>query len=309
MNGSQSAACNATASASGPGGESGLHYFYCDSANDSEVFPDGAPCHLVILSNAHGRLTREVHGRRALKETHPGAVTVVPKGTPVGWWWDEPLGCSVLALDDSYVTQLTGLELAGGDGQTKLQFVERDEDLAIASIAGMLAGFTAAQGEARDTVWTDSLARAPALPLLRNYAAGVPGRESLAQPERSRAVAKAVAFIERQYQTDMSIEDIADAACLSPYHFSRLFKRETGLSPHQYLIRKRVSAARELLARHDPGSLSEVAAAVGFYDQSHLTRHFKRVFGVTPGRIGTHRESRTVPLLPTPALLGNALPA
>ena len=68
---------------------------------------------------------------------------------------------------------------------------------------------------------------------------------------------------------------------MSPYHFMRLFKKSTGKSPHQYVIEARVRKAKDLLAT---GKLSvcEAAYRVGFVDQSHLTRHFKRIFGLPP---------------------------
>jgi len=70
---------------------------------------------------------------------------------------------------------------------------------------------------------------------------------------------------------------------LSPFHLARLFKQVLGVSPHQYLIQVRVNSARSLLsAGSGERSLAEIAAAVGFADQSHLTRHFKRITGITP---------------------------
>jgi AraC family transcriptional regulator len=73
---------------------------------------------------------------------------------------------------------------------------------------------------------------------------------------------------------------------LSPYHLARLFKQATGDSPHHYLIQVRLTSARALLsAGSGQRSLAEIAAAVGFSDQSHLTRHFKRQFGVTPKQL------------------------
>jgi methylphosphotriester-DNA--protein-cysteine methyltransferase len=66
---------------------------------------------------------------------------------------------------------------------------------------------------------------------------------------------------------------------------ARLFKQSLGVSPHQYLIQVRVNSARWLLsAGSGERSLAEVATAVGFADQSHLTRHFQRMTGVTPGQ-------------------------
>lgn len=81
---------------------------------------------------------------------------------------------------------------------------------------------------------------------------------------------------------DLRLDDLADAAGLSPSHFSRVFKRETGTSPWRYVIEARVDRAKTLL--QDPTrSLADVAFATGFYDQPHFTRTFKRIEGVTPG--------------------------
>src|SRR5262249_60369278 len=71
---------------------------------------------------------------------------------------------------------------------------------------------------------------------------------------------------------------------LSPYHFARRFKESTGLSPHRYIIARRIERAKELLRGEEDLSLGQVAARVGFWDQGHFTRHFKRLVGVTPRR-------------------------
>jgi AraC family transcriptional regulator len=76
-------------------------------------------------------------------------------------------------------------------------------------------------------------------------------------------------------------------ARLSVYHFARQFKVATGLSPHQYVILRRVERARQLLQSSADLSLAEVGAHAGFSDQSQFTHHFKRLLGVTPGQFRT----------------------
>ncbi|MFJ8900265.1 MULTISPECIES: AraC family transcriptional regulator [unclassified Streptomyces] len=70
-----------------------------------------------------------------------------------------------------------------------------------------------------------------------------------------------------------------------PAHLVRAFSGAYGIAPHQYLMSRRVGRARRLLL--DGRSPGAVAADTGFYDQAHLTRHFRRLVGVTPGRYGT----------------------
>ena len=79
----------------------------------------------------------------------------------------------------------------------------------------------------------------------------------------------------------ISLENIAGAVGLSRFHFLRLFKETTGLPPHAYLIQRRVELARQSIEKGSP--LADAAIEAGFADQSHLTRRFKAVYGVTPG--------------------------
>lgn len=78
-----------------------------------------------------------------------------------------------------------------------------------------------------------------------------------------------------------SLAQLADAAGLSRYQLIRAYTRATGLTPHAYLIQRRLQQARGLI--QGGRSLVESAAASGFADQSHLTRLFKRTYGYTPG--------------------------
>lgn len=94
---------------------------------------------------------------------------------------------------------------------------------------------------------------------------------------------QAVDYIHDHLAEDICLEQIADYLGLSRYHFCRLFKRSTGLSPYQYVIQCRVERAKQLL-RKGGLSLGEIAVDCGFSHQSHLHHHFKRLTGVTPKR-------------------------
>ena len=81
-------------------------------------------------------------------------------------------------------------------------------------------------------------------------------------------------------ESNLSISDLAAVAGLSEYHFMRCFRATTGLTAHQYVLQLRLRKARHLLAQDRPPS--EVACALGFADQSHLNRHFRAAYGLTP---------------------------
>ncbi|GAA4787307.1 AraC family transcriptional regulator [Streptomyces ziwulingensis] len=93
-----------------------------------------------------------------------------------------------------------------------------------------------------------------------------------------------------------------------PAHLVRAFSAAYGIAPHQYLMSRRVDRARRLLlAGRAP---AEVATATGFYDQSHLTRHFKKLVGVPPGRYRTGAAGGSTPTAPpaTPRATSRATP-
>ncbi|MDH1263487.1 AraC family transcriptional regulator [Pseudomonas sp. GD03944] len=95
------------------------------------------------------------------------------------------------------------------------------------------------------------------------------------------AVSRAKDLLGSQLADPPSLEALAQAVNLSPFHFARVFRRATGMPPHAWLKQRRLDKARGLLkAGCAP---LDVALQLGFSDQSHLTRQFKQVYGVGPG--------------------------
>ncbi len=88
--------------------------------------------------------------------------------------------------------------------------------------------------------------------------------------------------IQAHFGEELSLDLLADTAGLSRFHFARMFKISTGLTPHQYVNKVRVQRGRELLEQG--WTQAEVAGLCGFAHQSHFAAHFKRHFGVTPGQ-------------------------
>jgi len=95
-----------------------------------------------------------------------------------------------------------------------------------------------------------------------------------------RAVERAKTHLRERYNETVSLESLAAASGVSRFHLVHAFTREVGMAPHAYQIHIRVERARALL--RSGMRPVEVAASVGFADQSHLTRHFKRILRVTP---------------------------
>jgi AraC-like DNA-binding protein len=96
-----------------------------------------------------------------------------------------------------------------------------------------------------------------------------------------RAVSTLKKMIEDLYFEDLSLQDYSNEVGLSPFHLIRVFKAQTGLTPHKYLCQIRVRRAEEMIKNGMP--LVDAALNAGFVDQSHMNRHFKGIVGLSPG--------------------------
>src|ERR1043165_2570566 len=96
-----------------------------------------------------------------------------------------------------------------------------------------------------------------------------------------RRIRLAVELMHAHLDRDLPLEEIADAAHLSPFHFARLFKKLTGAAPHAYLASLRAARARELLAETDL-SVTEVGPRVGYMSSSHFAKAFRQATGISP---------------------------
>ncbi len=88
-------------------------------------------------------------------------------------------------------------------------------------------------------------------------------------------------YLDNYFHEDISLEKLASLANLSIYHFSRLFKKITGESPHKYLTRCRIEAAKDLLS-NTKKSVTRIGFEIGYNNSASFTEAFKRIEGVTP---------------------------
>ncbi|MFC5636198.1 helix-turn-helix transcriptional regulator [Streptomyces bullii] len=102
-------------------------------------------------------------------------------------------------------------------------------------------------------------------------------------PRRDPVLARRLReLLDERVVEGLSLEEATGLLHAHPAHLVRAFSGAYGIAPHQYLMSRRVGRARRLLLDGLPPG--EVASATGFFDQSHLTRHFRRLVGVPPGR-------------------------
>jgi AraC family transcriptional regulator len=252
----------------------------------------------VFIIHMGGPITCEYKQRGSFRQflKTPGTVAFFPGGERVSVRLDTGKGASstdlLLALDPVFVSKsATKLEL-DLDGIELIQQRQQGDPALYHLALAMQNGIR--NGDMTDLLYFEALSTALTFHLLREYG-GVRAAPKHPHGGLSRErLNRALGYIQDRLGTALTGSEIAQAVGVSPYHFMRLFKASTGRSPHQYVVEARVRKAKDLLAT-GKFTISEVANEAGFSDQSHLTRHFKRIFGLPPRAFVTSIK-RTFPL-------------
>jgi AraC family transcriptional regulator len=234
--------------------------------------------HLIVLSlsGCSGEI-RTASGLRAGGQGR-GGVCLVPSGQPFATRIGGDTECLAIYLDPSLVAR------AAREASTRERFeiiAKSNPHDPVVSRVGMALMAEMESDAPGGHLYAESLANVLAVHLLRYYA------DTSGEPRRFSGglsgwrLRRVLSFIADNHERDLSLEDLASEAAMSTFHFAREFKRATGTTPHQHLIKFRVERAKSLLAESRL-PLAEVGLRAGFSHQSHFTRLFRKHTGTTP---------------------------
>ena len=150
-------------------------------------------------------------------------------------------------------------------------------------------------GYAGGRAYGEALAGTLAVHLVRHYSNRRPQPAGEGTRLSRHQLRRAIDFMQDRLGENLSLNAVAAEAGLSVFHFARLFKQTTGLAPHQYLVQCRVERAKQLIIA-STASTADIAQQVGFCDQSHLTVHFRRIYGITPKKFRAQMGLRKEPI-------------
>jgi AraC family transcriptional regulator len=221
---------------------------------------------------------RLIDGRFRREQVLQGDVVIVPANTWHRTSWNTAGGAIVLGLEPKEFTR------------TIDEIIERDRieliphfatpDPLVHQIGLALKRALENSGNA-SRLYAETMTTALMVHLLQYYSA-----QQLTIPSYTGGLSKlklqqVVDYIHTHLDGDLSLKELAAIVQMSAHYFSQLFKQSTGITPHQYVIHCRIERAKELLMQRKL-TISDVAKVVGFVDQSHFHRHFKRLVGITP---------------------------
>jgi len=94
-------------------------------------------------------------------------------------------------------------------------------------------------------------------------------------------LSEVLSYIQQHIQKEMTVSELADVACLHPNYFIRIFKEHMGIPPIQYIARKKIDKAKELLVTTSH-TVNEISYLLSFHDMFHFSKQFKKIAGLTP---------------------------
>lgn len=240
-------------------------------------FP-GFPTHLICLSQGVPvLLEQQRHGQRQQAVLQKGAIQIVPAGTESVWSHPGDVHLLHLLLTSDL------LEYVADNLKQKHTELLNHFSIHDSRIEHILSALLleVADGAPSGRLYGEGLAIVAAAHLLSTYSSTPKLPPEITRGLPQAVMRRIVSLMEERLGEDLGLTELAAEARLSPSYFARQFRRSTGLSPHQYLVQRRVERAIWLL-QSTTHSLREIAQQVGFADQSHLTRHVRQFLGVTP---------------------------
>jgi AraC family transcriptional regulator len=204
-----------------------------------------------------------------------GEMSLVPRHLEK-WFRNEDLHSLCIAISDAALTAASG----GPGGEVELRRVDNLVDARLGALVAVvnaerIAGFPSGK------LFLDSVEQALAVALVKGYAV----RHGSVQTHRgglgSARLRRIKEFVDAKMEDELTLREMAQSVELSTAHFSRMFRKSTGESPHQFVLRHRVERAKEML-RAAEARVLDVAVACGFKTQQHFARVFRRMCGVTP---------------------------
>jgi AraC family transcriptional regulator len=246
---------------------------------EAEPFPN----HILTIN-----LGSQVNGLAKIGEkayegllNNTGALSIIPANLPTEWYYKQSQEINVLHI---YLkpTFLYDLAVSSDINLERIEILSTcgNFDSQIKHI-GLVLKAELESGCPSGRLFAESLATALGIHLIKQYSTSTQTLREYEGGLPKHRLRQAIDYINDNLEQDIKLANIADVVGMSQYYFCQLFKQSMGIAPYQYVIQQRVERAKQLLQQTEV-TISDIALECGFANQSHFTKHFRKLTGITP---------------------------
>lgn len=209
---------------------------------------------------------------------HYGSCVIVPANVIHQSTWNRETEFTLLILEPTFLAQVAHETINSDQVELIPQFSKLDP--VISSIAFILKSELETNGIG-SRLYAESATTFLATHLLRHYCTHNPTLKTYSSGLSKYKLKQTLEYIQQHLGEEISLEAIANYLQMSQYYFCHLFKESMGVSPYQYVLQQRIEKAKQLL-RQRKLTITMIALECGFANQTHFTKHFRKLTGMTP---------------------------
>ena len=246
--------------------------------------PQAYPCNeLIIMFGGQALVERSGEGIDERCLARAGTGWTGPIGFSEKAVLSDPIDCVHLCLPSGLIDRSAEQDFDVDASKIELAFAGGFHDRFINEVAQALWSLSDQPAHSTDRLFVDGLTAALVAHVVKRYTVDRWKPKGMPRALDSHRLKRVLDYIDANLFEPLTLSELAAAACLSPFHFSRLFKQATGLSPQRYVTDRRVEAAKIALAS-EHSSLIDIALDHGFGSLDNFIRVFRKNTGETPAR-------------------------
>ena len=247
--------------------------------DDIEIPP--ATHHLIFLQLSYGnrQLTR-IDGREYEGSFNVGELFLQPSTSSGFYAWETTDEALSFLIKPDFLSRVARQTECLNPDKIELLPTLINRDPIVESIARSFLWEMQNEGLG-ERLYSEVLATQLGIHLLRNYCAFPTKLKQYSGGLSKQKLQKAIDYIQSHLEEKVKLDDLAQLTNTSSYHFCRLFKRSTGITPYQYVLQERIELGKRLLKQEDL-PIIEISLMCGFADQSSFTTTFRKLVGITP---------------------------
>jgi AraC family transcriptional regulator len=246
----------------------------------AEVPESCHPTHTIALGlGATVRRERWVDDCYHSEMLHRGSVAILPAGVTHRANVSQPLEFMLVGIEPKFFTKVAQEWCNPDCTQLIPRFADQQDSLLLQ--LGLTLKAELEQGCLSGKLYIDSISQLLTVHLLKTYSNNRPLIKSYSNPLPNRTLQSVIDYIQANLDREIPLTQLAQIARVNHYYFCTLFKKSTGLSPHRYILQQRIERAKKLL-KNSQNTIVDIAFQCGFANQSHFTKRFHELTGLTP---------------------------